>query len=82
MFLGEEWGSAEGGIMRDPAGGNGPELWVWLLPAGPGLPSRTLKYKASLVQGSGGNGNHMEASGWTSILCLFLSFSYCFVSHL
>lgn len=36
------------------------------LPSGLRLPFRTEKHKASLVQDFGGNGNHMEAAGWTA----------------
>lgn len=28
--------------------------------------SRMIKYEASLVRGPGGNGDHMEAAGWTA----------------
>lgn len=63
-------------------GGNGLELGVWLLPAGLGLPGRTVKHKASLVQGFGGNGNHMEAAGWTASSGFSFPFALLCVSSL
>lgn len=51
--------------MRDPAGSKGPELWVWL-PSWSRPPFQDYQIQSQLGADSGGNGNHMEAAGWTA----------------
>ena len=83
-FGGEGWGSAVGGNNGRASAGNGPELRVWLLPAGPGRLSRfrTSTYEASLVPGPAWNGSRVEASGWTPSLAEGSFCLHCLMSHL